>query len=190
MSGVSFRRKKRATVDLNVISLIDILFLLLIFFTLTSTFKRAGELDLQLPESTTAGPAAGDANEQPLDIVLTEKGTLLLDGAPTTFEALPGELRSVREAKPDRQVVIEAEKNVGHGQVVRLLDAVRTAGFTGVGIGVRAAEKAPGRARSQRSFHRDLDRGREIALALRDRLRKRPARSQARATPGAASSVR
>ena len=56
MSGLSFRRKKRAVIDLNVISLVDILFLLLIFFTLTSTFKRAGELDLQLPESTTAGP--------------------------------------------------------------------------------------------------------------------------------------
>jgi biopolymer transport protein ExbD len=147
-SGVSFRRKKRAVVDLNVISLVDILFLLLIFFTLTSTFKRAGELDLQLPESTTAGPAAAAAaNEQPLDLVLTEKGTLMLDGAPTTFEALPEELRAVREAKPDRQVVIEAEKNVGHGQVVRLLDAVRTAGFTGVGIGVRATEAAAGRAR-------------------------------------------
>ncbi|MGH7726336.1 MAG: biopolymer transporter ExbD, partial [Candidatus Eiseniibacteriota bacterium] len=51
------------------------------------------------------------------------------------------------EHQPDRQVLIEAEKDVGHGQVVRLLDAVRTAGFTGVGIGVRATESAPGPAR-------------------------------------------
>jgi biopolymer transport protein ExbD len=45
-------------------------------------------------------------------------------------------------------VMIEAEERVGHGEVVRLLDAVRTAGFTGVGIGVRNAQ-APsgGRAR-------------------------------------------
>jgi biopolymer transport protein ExbD len=153
MSGVAFRRRKRAVVDLNVISLVDILFLLLIFFTLTSTFKRAGELDLQLPESTTAGPARGAPNQPaPLDLVLTAQGTLLLDGAPTSFEALPQELRAVREAQPDRPVVIEAETDVDHGQVVRLLDAVRTAGFTGVGIGVRASEGgAEGARRGERA---------------------------------------
>ena len=144
MSGVSFRRRKnRPTVDLNVTSMVDVLFLLLIFFTLTSTFKRAGELDLNLPKSTTAGAAAaGTSAEQPLDLVLTEKGMLLLDGAPITFEALPPRLVAAREAKPDRQVLIEAEKEVPHEQVVRLLDAVRTAGFTGVGIGVRASDRA------------------------------------------------
>jgi biopolymer transport protein ExbD len=147
MSGVSFRRRKsRVTVDLNVTSLVDVLFLLLIFFTLTSTFKQAGELDLNLPKSTTAGAArAGTNAEQPLDLVLTEKGTLLLDGAPISFEALPPRLLAAREAKPDRQVLIEAEREVPHEQVVRLLDAVRTAGFTGVGIGVRATEGGPGR---------------------------------------------
>ena len=142
MSGVSFRRRKsRPTVDLNVTSMVDVLFLLLIFFTLTSTFKRAGELDLNLPRSTTAGAGgAGAEAEHPLDLVLTEKGTLLLDGSPISFDALPPRLLAAREAKPDRQVLIEAEKEVPHEQVVRLLDAVRTAGFTGVGIGVRSTE--------------------------------------------------
>jgi biopolymer transport protein ExbD len=148
MSGVAFRRRKsRVTVDLNVTSLVDVLFLLLIFFTLTSTFKRAGELDLQLPASTTAGPSGSGVDQQAVDLILTEKGTLMIDGSPTTFEDLPSRLRAVHEKQPDRQVLIEAEKDVGHGQVVRLLDAVRTAGFTGVGIGVRATEGGPRRAR-------------------------------------------
>jgi biopolymer transport protein ExbD len=144
MSTIEFRRRKKHNViDLNVTSLVDVLFLLLIFFTLTSTFKRAGELDLQLPESTTAGPtASAGPGQQPVALVLTEQGTLLLDGAPTSFEALPPKLRALREREPDRQVLIEAEKDVGHGEVVRLLDAVRTAGFTGVGIGVLASEAA------------------------------------------------
>ena len=143
MSGLEFRRRKyKPQIDLNVTSMVDVLFLLLIFFTLTSTFKRAGELDLQLPKSTTAGPSGSGPNAQPLDLVLTEKGTLLLDGAPTTFDALPSELLARREKNPDLQVLIEAEKDVGHGQVVRLLDAVRTAGYTGVGIGVRNANPA------------------------------------------------
>lgn len=146
MSGVVFRKPKaRKYVELNVTSLVDVLFLLLIFFTLTSTFKRAGELDLQLPKSTTAEHSESGANKQPVDLVLTERGTLLVDGSPTTFEAVTSRLRSVHDRQPDRQVMIEAEERVEHGKVVRLLDAVRTAGFTGVSIGVRAAEPAPGK---------------------------------------------
>jgi biopolymer transport protein ExbD len=43
--------------------------------------------------------------------------------------------------------MIEAEERVEHGKVVRLLDAVRTAGFTGVSIGVRTVEPAPAESR-------------------------------------------
>jgi biopolymer transport protein ExbD len=149
MSGMVFRKpRNRKQVDLNVTSLVDVLFLLLIFFTITSTFKRAGELDLQLPESTTGQGRASQASQHPVDLVLTEHGTLLLDGAPTTIDALLPKLRTLHEGQPDREVMIEAEERVEHGKVVQLLDAVRTAGFTGVSIGVRTSgPMPPGRAR-------------------------------------------
>jgi biopolymer transport protein ExbD len=139
VSGVQFRpRKQRKQVDLNVVSLVDVLFLLLIFFMLTSTFKRAGELELKLPKSSTAAPTRSAANDKPVELVLTEHGTLMLDGSPTTFEKLLPGLRALHEHAPDGQVMIEAEEAVPHGQVVKLLDAVRTAGFKGVGIAVHA----------------------------------------------------
>jgi len=143
VSRIVFReRKPRPQVDLNVTSLVDVLFLLLIFFTLTSTFKRAGELELKLPESTTARPGGAAGKPKDVQLVLTEHGTLLLNGAATTIEQLPAKLREVHERQPDSQVMIEAEEKVEHGRIVRLLDAVRTAGFTGVGIGVRTAQQA------------------------------------------------
>jgi len=144
VSGVVFRaRKQRRQVDLNVVSLVDVLFLLLIFFMLTSTFKRAGELELKLPKSSTAAPThSAGASDKPVDLVLTEQGTLLLDGSPTTFEKLVPALRALHERAPDGQVMIEAEETVPHGQVVKLLDAVRTAGFRGVGIAVHASRGA------------------------------------------------
>jgi biopolymer transport protein ExbD len=144
VSRMVFRERKRRGVDLNlnVTSLIDVLFLLLIFTMLTSTFKRAGELDLDLPESSTAGHAAPGAAAESVDLVLTEKGTLMLDGAPVTFETLAAGLRALRERRPRAQIMIEAETTVEHGQVVRLLDAVRTAGFTGVGIGATTTKAA------------------------------------------------
>ena len=143
MSRIVFHeRKSRKQVDLNVTSLVDVLFLLLIFFTLTSTFKRAGELDLNLPKSTTAGPVGKAASAKPVELILTEHGTLMLDNAPTTFEQVLPRLRALHERQPDSQVMIDAEEKVEHGQIVRLLDAVRSAGFTGVGIGVRASGSA------------------------------------------------
>jgi biopolymer transport protein ExbD len=145
-----FHERKRRGVDLNlnVTSLIDVLFLLLIFFMLTSTFKRSGELDLNLPESTTAhptGPGTGVA-EANAELVLTEKGTLMLDGRSVTFETLPAELSTLHERRPNAQIMIEAETSVQHGQVVRLLDAVRTAGFRGVGIGTTTTKHAGAKA--------------------------------------------
>lgn len=144
MSEIVFRpHKKKRHVDLNVTPMVDVLFLLLIFFSLTSTFKRAGELELQLPESTTARRTDRGAAEQPVDLVLTEKGTLLVDGTLTTFDDLPTALESLHERQPDRKVTIDAEEGARHGEVIRLLDAVRTAGFAGVGIGVRTADPVP-----------------------------------------------
>jgi biopolymer transport protein ExbD len=149
MSRMVFRdRKRHKGVELNVISLVDVLFLLLIFFMLTSTFKRAGELDLNLPESSTATPPSAGGAMDGVDLMLTEKGTLMLDGAGVTFETLPARLLTLRERRPRAQITIEAESSVPHGQVVRLLDAVRTAGFRSVGIGAtttKASRAKPGR---------------------------------------------
>lgn len=144
MSRMVFRERKRhKAVELNVISLVDVLFLLLIFFMLTSTFKRAGELQLNLPESSTAGPTAAAGAAENVDLVLTERGTLMLDGAPMTFETLPAGLRTLGVRRPGAQIMIQAETGVPLGQIVRILDAVRTAGFKGVGIGAtREATRA------------------------------------------------
>jgi len=148
VSRMVFRQSKRNKgVELNVTSLVDVLFLLLIFFMLASTFKRAGELELNLPESSTSGPVGVGAAAESVDLVLTEKGTLMLDGAAVTFETLPAQLSKLRERRPRAQILIQAEASVAHGQVVRLLDAVRTAGFKGVGIGTdtKTARAKPGR---------------------------------------------
>lgn len=135
MSSFAFReRKSRKDVQLNVTSLIDVLFLLLIFFMLTGTFKRVGELELQLPESTSATPSDGTASHQ-VDLVLTEEGTLLVNGDPLPWPNLKRHLTGILEANSQAKVMIRAETGVQHGEVVRALDIVREAGFRGVGIG-------------------------------------------------------
>jgi len=134
VSVMVFRERRRERVTLNVTSLIDVLFLLLLFVVTTGTFKRAGELELRLPESTTSAQpgAAGEARD--VEVVLTESGTLLLGGERVEMSELDGRLRMIRASDPDGRVTIKAETGVRHGQVVELLDAVRTAGFPGVAL--------------------------------------------------------
>jgi len=144
VSGLAFREKRaKQDVTLNVTSLIDVLFLLLIFFMLTSTFKHQGELELKLPESTTATAPGSEPQTPPVELILTEQGTLLLNGEMTTFEHLESELVELRKSDPAGRVMIEAEEGVAHGQVVKLLDAVRGAGFRGVGIGTSLTPPLP-----------------------------------------------
>ncbi len=144
MTGLEFRpRGKRAGVTLNLTPLIDVLFLFIIFFTLTSTFKRVGELELRLPDSSTAQPAPAGAEALELELVATEDGRLLLDRRPLALTELKSALASLRAENPERRVLIKAEAGVTHGEVVRLLDIVREAGFPGVGIGTERSG-APG----------------------------------------------
>ncbi len=135
MSQMIFRpRKSGGEVVLNMTPLIDVLFLLLIFFMLTGTFKRVGELELQLPDSSTSAPFQGTEVTQ-VELIVTEEGRLFVDGTGIGTPQLKAELIRILEQDPNARVMIKAEAGVDHGEVVRLLDIVRDAGFLGVGIG-------------------------------------------------------
>ena len=135
MSTMVFKTRKRKQVALNVTPLIDVLFLLLIFFMITGTFKRAGELELRLPESSTSTPSVGEIEAQEVELVLTEGGTLLLDGENVELPQLKRRLEAIHTEDSEKRVMIKAESGVQHWEVVRLLDIVREAGFPGVGLG-------------------------------------------------------
>jgi biopolymer transport protein ExbD len=146
MSELAFQeRKGKHEVTLNVTPLIDVLFLLIIFFTLTSTFKRAGELELRLPESSTAAPHLPDPELHQIEIVVTDDERLFVDDVRIDIDELETRLRTALEENPDAQVVIKAEEDVRHAEVVDLLDLVRDVGFPGVAIGteLKSLESSP-----------------------------------------------
>ena len=136
MSTMAFRSHKvKKSVTLSITPLIDVLFLLIIFFTLTSTFKRVGELELQLPDSSTSSAVSEEEESRTIELVVMEAGRLLVDGEELELAQLKSRLVERRSSLPDGRVMIKAEAGVDHGEVVRLLDIVRDAGFPGVGIG-------------------------------------------------------
>lgn len=136
MSELAFRPvKRRRRVTLNLTSLIDVLFLLLIFFMLTSTFRQSGQLELELPDSSTSTPADRGEEQRPTEIALRADGRVLVDGTPMQQDELVRELRRRREENPEGRVVLNAEAAARHADVVQLIDVVRSLGFAGLSLG-------------------------------------------------------
>jgi biopolymer transport protein ExbD len=140
----TYTRRRRITM-LNVISLVDVLFVLVLFFVLTTTFRRHGELKLDLPKSTTAVAAGAGESQQQSELVLLADGAVMLDGKATEQSALPARLAQIAGRASGQRILIKAESGARHGDVVHLLDLVREAGFAGVSVGTELAP-LPGRA--------------------------------------------
>lgn len=122
------RRSGRAP---NLTPLIDIVFLLLVFFMLTAHFVRDEGLPIELPEAISA--VALD-EQQPLEVEINSQGQISIEGQPITSKALTAHLSKLLIGRTDKRVVIRGDKDTGLGESVRVIDAARQAGATGVDI--------------------------------------------------------
>jgi biopolymer transport protein ExbD len=122
-----------ATIQLT--SLIDVVFLLLIFFMLTTTFADfTRRLDIELPE---ARAATTKEKQLKYTIEMDEKGQIALNGDVVTLDQLDQTLHRDAAAGKIKGTVLRADRRVYHGDVVRVLGVVRDAGIEEVGIAVR-----------------------------------------------------
>lgn len=125
----------RRTVDqepsVNLTPLIDIVFLLLIFFMVSSRFIDDRDLPLELPAAVTAQPStAADA----LVVDVTGEGVYRVDGKPAETDALVASLQALRAQYPDRALRVRADGRAAHAAVVHALDSASQAGFARVEI--------------------------------------------------------
>lgn len=128
---MNFRRPQREQLELNLIPLIDVVFMLLIFFMLTTTFIHDRVLDVSLPAAET-----GTQQESPLEnhvVELSEDGTLALDGALISEEELAQQFEMI--AQRGTPVVLWADAQVVNQRVVTVLDLARRAGVERIGMG-------------------------------------------------------
>lgn len=121
---------------INVTSLIDVVFLLLLFFVVTSTFLERPGLDLTLPAASLAEVARRDE----VTLELDAEGGVWLQGRRVAEEALERELKAALAAGGTERVVLEADEQVSHGRVVAAMDAARRAGATGLVVATRPQE--------------------------------------------------
>src|SRR5262249_2638899 len=114
--------------DINVTPLIDICLVLLIVFMVITPLLVTG-VPVHLPQTATADPLA----KQPLQVVVNADDTIYVDGVAIRSEQLVSELLR-KQSEHARPVVVRADKSLSYGDVVRVLDACRSAGFENVGL--------------------------------------------------------
>lgn len=127
-----FHTKRRKMPSITIVSLIDILAILLIFFIVTTTFRdKLPQLQINLPESKSA---AVSASEPKKTILLQIKGPdqITFDGKAVTATALPSAIRDAQKANPGCAITMQADKEAPFGTVVSVLDALQEAGIKNI----------------------------------------------------------
>ncbi|MCN4144916.1 MAG: biopolymer transporter ExbD [Thiohalomonas sp.] len=126
---MNFRHRKAEELDVNITPLIDVVFLLLIFFMVSTTFDRQSELNIELPE------ASGEVTESEkveIEIFIGPIGKFIINGNEVINTQIDTLLRAMREAAgddSDPRIIISADKNATHQAVMMAMDAARQLGF-------------------------------------------------------------
>jgi biopolymer transport protein ExbD len=141
---MKFRRRPRTEVSIELTPLIDVVFLLLIFFMVSTTFIRETQLNLNLPEAT------GDL-QQPEDqnivVTIAEDGTYAVNDQALVNNQLATLMRALQQQMGEndapKQLIITADANATHQAVVRAMDAAGQVGLTSLSITTQSPEEEP-----------------------------------------------
>ena len=109
---------------LNVTSLIDVLFLLLIFFMISTTFLSKPAIKLELPKAQNAD----EVRQEPVVVYVDKDGNLFLNDEPLDAGLLAAALKDKLLESDEKAVILKADSRVTHGDVVEIMDIVKGAG--------------------------------------------------------------
>ncbi len=138
---MKFQRRIQEDLQINLTPLIDVVFLLLIFFMVTTTFTQETRLAVNLPE------ADGEPVEQApssIEISVSEGGSYAIDGRALVNAQLDTLMRALEEVSGgnrDVALILIADAEASHQSVVTAMDAIGQSGFSRLSIATRKPEQ-------------------------------------------------
>lgn len=132
---MKFRARRVEEPEVNLISLIDVVLMIVIFFMLSSTFTQEGRLKIRLPEAGAA--AVPRSAQQPIVVAVSAEGTFQVDGATLAdarSETLRSALTAVAGTSREARVMVRADARATHQSVVTVMDVIGRLGFREVDI--------------------------------------------------------
>jgi biopolymer transport protein ExbD len=126
------KEERRQSLEVNITPLIDVVFLLLIFFMVSTSFVVSSSIEVDLPK------AKGESLEvkRNVRISITNAGSININGMRYDDDKVLAVLEKLKEDRPEATVIIEADKAATHGKVVFVMDASRKSGFEKFAIAV------------------------------------------------------
>jgi biopolymer transport protein ExbD len=128
---VNFARARRVDPVVDVTPLIDIIFQLVLFFMVSTTFAAAPGIEVELPRSS-ADTVVREADD--LSIWVSADGAVYVDENPVDFKGLNAALGRAAKDNPSTLIMLKADRTVDHGRVVAVMDAARRHGLTKLAI--------------------------------------------------------
>ena len=115
--------------EINVVSLIDVMMLLMVIFMITAPMMTGG-VDVALPSAETKAlePKSG------LTVSVTKAGEIYVDDARMTYDEFRGAFKALADKRGEGGVYLRADAGVPYGLVVRVLAAMRASGVSDVGL--------------------------------------------------------
>ena len=135
---MNLRRARRDEPEINLIPLIDILFFLLLFFMLSTTFKDQSLIHIDLPKASQQQEQ--DSKEQPIDLTIDVQGNFYVNGAQavnTQIETLKRALQHAIGKREHPPLTINADGKTPHQAVVTAMDAALQVGLVHLSIATR-----------------------------------------------------
>jgi biopolymer transport protein ExbD len=140
---LKFRRQHRDELGINLTPLIDVVFLLLIFFMVSTTFTRETQLSIDLPEAE--GTPLETVEEQ-IEILVNETGNYRVNGnelVDNHMRTLQAAIYKISTGDTTMPMIISADAQAAHQDVVKAMDAAGQMGFVHLSITTQQPKRAP-----------------------------------------------
>ena len=135
------RTKRDSELELNITPLIDVVFFLLIFFMVSTTFQRESEITIELPESS--GEVA-ESEKKVIEISIDNQGNYFVNQRrikDTDIKTLKKAISITRGDIKEPKLIISADKMTPHQSVVRAMDAARQLGLVHLTFATKQVKK-------------------------------------------------
>lgn len=133
---MQFKATHKRKVALNITSMIDVLFLLLIFFMVSTTFLEQPGIKLELPHAT----SAVISEQKDYTLFVDKDGKMFLNQDEVTTENLGEKLKAALPNMKEGSLILKADQDVSHGIVVRVMDIAKQSGVKKLIIGTKLEE--------------------------------------------------
>lgn len=137
---MKFRHPNKGDASFNLTPLIDVVFQLLIFFMLTATFSNIeSSVKVNLPIGDFA--ATGTEATKNIIVTITEDNTVYFNGKIINPIRITESIAAQLKKAPGNIVILEADKNVLHGEVIHIMDLLKKGGADKIAIATQPTEK-------------------------------------------------